>query len=600
MWATYDALFLSFDDPILDKINVKDPTGPYQLTAAAGTPFHSANRGIKGDGAAYYGTGFNPTTAVSPKLTRNSNNFWVYSGTDGAVAMSEFGQLNGTIAIAVRYNTNNQVVRISNTIAAARANMEGRGMFGGKRVNASTRQLTWNGQVASSAQASAALTNAQFMLMRGATPAITTRQVAGCAWGSYIDDTQTAAEYAAIEAYMVAVGASVPNLAPLMSTSALRQVANGCYCPSTNTGTGRSLNAISPHLAMEALSSFKIVLPNWSMAGTNDVHVGGDLTVSAAIEYPAGVFTQVTFGGNATEVSTTLENIVSDTVALAIPANTLFRVRLWMSGNGVSPPYINQSPSTANSAQGACFEINAGVLADKTMGGSVTAATNQWLTPVAIVQSTNRPAVYLGGASKGYGLFDTWDSANVIGEAHRGVGSVFGTINGCESSESWPSSPTGHQMRRLLATTYCTHVIDDHGSGELTNGDNAPTMLGKAQAYWGFFPGMPVFPCTIPPWTSSSDSWATPTRGQTGAGNQTVTPTATKENNRKAYNDLLRALPAGAAGYMDVADAVEAVRNGSYWYGPTRLTHDGQHEKQAGNLQIAAIRAVNPGQIRGY
>jgi hypothetical protein len=100
--------------------------------------------------------------------------------------------------------------------------------------------------------------------------------------------------------------------------------------------------------------------------------------------------------------------------------------------------------------------------------------------------------------------------------------------------------------------------------------------------------GMKVHAGTIPPGTTSTDSWAT-------TANQTKKAT---EATRVAFNDWIRTTPAPLAGYVETADACETARNSGFWkvngaanYATTDGTHptDVIHQAMGAAINLAAF-----------
>lgn len=97
--------------------------------------------------------------------------------------------------------------------------------------------------------------------------------------------------------------------------------------------------------------------------------------------------------------------------------------------------------------------------------------------------------------------------------------------------------------------------------------------------------GAKVYQVTAPPFTTSTDSWATTT-------NQT--PTAYNAA-RVAFNGWVRTTPSLLTGYFEVADTVESSRDSGKWKvdgTANKYTADGVHQTDAADILMAA--AINP------
>lgn len=138
--------------------------------------------------------------------------------------------------------------------------------------------------------------------------------------------------------------------------------------------------------------------------------------------------------------------------------------------------------------------------------------------------------------------------------------------------------PYGSARSAIMAK--CDYVIVGEGTNDIASGMTLAQYQPKALAIatWFSATGIKVYFGTIPPRTTSTDSWAT-------LANQTV---AASEAQRLAINEWLRTIPAPITGILDVAAAVET--SGKWNVGTTA---DGIHPKAAGYDAIAtALESV--------
>lgn len=179
----------------------------FNLTLVS-TPTFTADRGYQGNGTSTrLTTGFNPTTAPSPKLVLNSANVGVWSLTDGQSNLSDAG--NGNLRVTVRAADNTTAGRLNNTVSpTAVSSLDGRGLFSLSRADATTGRFYKNGaQVNTQTWASSALSNDAFAFC-GSALSFSTRQQAAGYFGQDLTTAEQLALYNALNTYLVAVGAA--------------------------------------------------------------------------------------------------------------------------------------------------------------------------------------------------------------------------------------------------------------------------------------------------------------------------------------------------------------------------------------------------------
>lgn len=214
-WSLSDALYVTAaHDTQAAKLNWIDDA--YNLTAVA-SPTFVADRGYTGDGSSsYLDTGFNPTTAPSPKFTQNDATMLMWSRTNLSQASDhsgDFGQSSATV--------NSRIGRTLGTSGGAigRANMSATyaplatgaypGMVSWSRTGASAWSSYAQGVASvSGADASAALSSGTFRLLAWTAGAFGVNQIAAASIGGSLNATQHAAVYAALYAYLSAIGAA--------------------------------------------------------------------------------------------------------------------------------------------------------------------------------------------------------------------------------------------------------------------------------------------------------------------------------------------------------------------------------------------------------
>jgi hypothetical protein len=332
----------------------------------------------------------------------------------------------------------------------------------------------------------------------------------------------------------------------------------------------------SIHLAQDNISSLQLVFHNFNIVGSPlaEAGLGSTTAITASIEYPTGTFTQVKFSGTATGTIPDGGILVSDSVAANIPIGTYFNVRDWLS-NGAGILY-----RSGLNGPGEVAAFAPSGVPDMTMGGTITSSGGQvGYFPAAIVGLTQRPSVYLLGDSRVFGQNDPPnDATGDAGELARSIGPSFGYINDGLPSDKITSFLASHTNRRALAA-YTSDIISELGINDLLGSVTASTTLSNLQSLWALFPGKKIFQTTLPPITTSTDSWAT-------LVNQTV---ASWNSQRTSLNNAIRAVPSGANGYFEVANVVESSQDSGKWQvdgTANKYTSDGIHESPFANQAI--------------
>ncbi|AIK68532.1 hypothetical protein Lo5R7ANS_62 [Mesorhizobium phage vB_MloP_Lo5R7ANS] len=386
---------------------------------------------------------------------------------------------------------------------------------------------------------------------------------------------------------------------PVLPSLYLGQVATKSTIPSNRSTTNKQANSRSHHIARDNITSLQIELPNWywirSSAGPEQGS-GGNITYSASIEYPEGVFTQVLFGGATSGVCADNTALLSDAVAVTIPDGASFWVRTYANAVGAIVFLEgNVGYSQRDAANGELYEYAASGITNKTMGGTLVdngATSNPIFRPTAIVAQTRKPSVLIIGDSRDWGFTDTHDGSGDLGDLARSIGPSYGYINAACAGDKFSAFNTASARRRELQQ-YVSHVIIGDAINSLRSGGSgqnktAATVLAELQTTLEFFTDKVRFTTTCGgPQTTSTDSWATLENQTYNANWQQVV----------AYNDAIRAGVANSAGFFEIADWVESSRNsGKWWVNGTALatTTDGLHATQASYLRIKNSGAVNP------
>ncbi|NTZ60324.1 hypothetical protein G6L24_08380 [Agrobacterium tumefaciens] len=351
------------------------------------------------------------------------------------------------------------------------------------------------------------------------------------------------------------------------------QIATRCVVPEFANTTNKQIMTRSRHFISEATRSLHLIYPNWYHNGNAEVGVGGTIDVTAAIEYPIGVFTRVTWGGSATVTIGDLSNSApSDPIEVQIPDGgaEIFIRTFQSSATGIVYSGLQDTMRGETAAYGA-----SGVV-DATMGGIIPdSGPNAAYLPLAVLGQTTKPSFFIVGDSRESATsFDIPNALSVVGNIARGIAPVCGFINVARGGERLAEFVASHS-KRLEVAQYCSHVAIHMGINDFTSGQTSAGALADLNTIKGYFPTHEIWFATVEPVSTSSDGWLT-------VANQTID--AASNANRIAFNNAIRAGITGAAGYFDIADVLESGRDSGKWrvLPGVALTSDGTHANEAG------------------
>ena len=331
-----------------------------------------------------------------------------------------------------------------------------------------------------------------------------------------------------------------------------------------------------------AISNLKLIWVNWYYdPGTfAEVNVGNTVTVTASIEYPLGVFTQVTFtNGSTSGVMADGGLISSDITKVVIPAGTQFWVRTCFTTSSGNIP-ICVLPATCSTLGTSEGNSAAG---DLTMSGTIgTTSTANTLRPIAIignVAAKNAKAYILAGDSIVFGEGDitTVDAKGGSAYLARALANKGGYTKICKQGQGVHEALSITTRLQVLLTSLrgsYTDVVCEYGVNDLRIRGDATQLKSELLSYLGFYVGRKNI-CTLTPRTDSSDSWVT-------TGNQTQKVSPWSLTNLNDVNDWMRSLPKGIDAVVDAADAVMSARDSGVWAAITPgKTTDGTHPTSA-------------------
>ncbi len=426
------------------------------------------------------------------------------------------------------------------------------------------------------------------------------------------------------EGYTVTVTASVPlatisatglilndDAAPppsLLMGSRYNQPGFNGYAGSDGIDTDSNSRIGSYNETGATVTKLRAYFANWFANTTSEQDGYNPVTVTAAIEYPAGTVTPLNFGGAASIVipATGPANLTASdeaTLVVPIPAGALYWVRTYVSvaaGGRWPQNYLLQA--SGGSSLGEAADFSTGV--DRTAGAAIVNAaattTRRGYGPAA-VKATGFVGVPVAkafaavGDSIVMGATDVYDAAatghgnlGYFGKACAGRYPVINLgIAGTSAQNNLPASFT--RRAALLGRIGVTHIFCDWSVNDISAARTAAQLASDVAAIAAGFktavPGVRIVWSTLTPRTSSTDAWKT-SANQTAFATPAGAFTGGASSMRSQFNALLRGGIGGIDSVFEAADAVETVRDGGLWRageGSTHLTNIGATSDAATN-----------------
>ncbi|QXT35545.1 SGNH/GDSL hydrolase family protein [Sphingomonas sanguinis] len=331
-------------------------------------------------------------------------------------------------------------------------------------------------------------------------------------------------------------------------------------------------------------------LINSALSGV-ETGCGGPLTVALSVEYPLGTFTRLTWNGAA--MGMVADNAVglTDLVPLpvAIPPYARFRIAgdyRYLSGGTV--PSCGWS-NVCDRGMGDEYQV--GTTDDFTMNATVLGSgPANAVFPVLVRGRSDRPVWGVVGDSITAGVGDTlFDPSGGRGLVGRALAEWGPHLNyGVPGDRATWYAVGSTRRRQMLALGGATAAVLQLGINDITSGRTATQLAADRATIRSALSGVSVYDTTLPPTTSSSDSWRT-------AANQTVAPSSTQ---RTAFNTALRSGPMpGSAGVIDIAGHLETstafehgpVLDGGVWNPRFMAGGDGTHPSTAGLIAVKPV-----------
>lgn len=359
----------------------------------------------------------------------------------------------------------------------------------------------------------------------------------------------------------------------------LRNVARQCYI-ANEAWNMDNFTSRSRHTIYAPVTFVRLVWVNARVSGSLEV-VDSDITnFEAAIEYPVGTFTRVTFRGSNSVTFAGGTVLESDDVPLFAPAGANIYVRTYgVCASGKLSTVFGSTYPLDNDSMRVEYGTTAAPVTNKVLGGTVT-NTNQYIQfrPAAIVSLSSMAAYWLEGDSRSHGTNDN-ETASQIGRGEVEKGVYAAGVPYCKSALSGQRlqlALTSYKLRGYIASRYHTHIINQLGINDLNVGGGgsnlaADGLMSLLSTLRATFPDHWMAQVTLSPYTTGT---YTTEDGQT--------PVATVGARRETFNDALYAGAHPLDAIIDGAAAVETRNSRGERVWRAGITSDGLHPASTG------------------
>lgn len=383
---------------------------------------------------------------------------------------------------------------------------------------------------------------------------------------------------------------------PMGGVSLAQIAANRTQVSTTTLGITQNLTSRRQHAASPqgAVSNLRTVDVGWyyNVGTLVEANSPNAWTIKRYIEYPAGVFTQVTWGGAGTvTINPGSIPIVSDAVAgLSIPAGAVFWERTVKTNAGTTTiPAIElpASPQALGLADGNSLSDlgNSGTIAASSVVTTIGCAAI--LGDIAVAGARSFVVV---GDSIAWGTGDATSAGAKGGSGYigRGLDALYPYVKLALPGQQAADFAGSHsRASALLAVLNFSDAIVEHGLNDLRLGRTQTQLLADHQTIYVMFPGKRIYQATLTPRADSTDSYAT-------VANQTPRT----DGNMAALasvNATIRALPSNVTGIVEAADAAMSARDSGVWTAPPAAVADGTHPNSTKAAAMAGTIAAAPG-----
>lgn len=391
---------------------------------------------------------------------------------------------------------------------------------------------------------------------------------------------------------------------PPLATAVIRPVANRTKQTFIDTHSSDGVNLYGVYRSRHK------VFPGWAVSGglriwyanrCSEANGFNSITVSAAIEYPAGSgnWTDLTFEGGASSVTMVASAVDrgTDPIDLDMTAGSYFRVRTRVSvaSAGQKWPVLDRISLAAANGEGYALSDSA------PPADPADSDCDEYYGPVAITGYSKAPyAIGVFGDSISNGSFDD-GTLDKMGFFQKPILDYLPIINLSTGGDrpSQFNTAAGHLYRMALADSLgLTHALVAYGTNDISAG--ASTIEGYLETTFSLLArrNWHLSASAILSHTNSTDDWAT-AANQTPASGYTVGGTADQ------VSDWLETQVGTLIDrYIDTRPAWQDENNKIFADGtPFWMTDDGLHPNANGYAAIAGtldIQSMIPFSSKSY
>lgn len=276
----------------------------------------------------------------------------------------------------------------------------------------------------------------------------------------------------------VSFSEGLPVPTELLMASRLNQMGFQGYTGSDGVDTDSNTQISCYNQTGTGVTKVKLYFANWYATTTNEATGYNTITITSAIEYPAGTFQQVTFNTGATSAAITAGSLqASDEITLTatIPDDAQYWVRTYVSVTAGQKWVQGYQIQTTKSE---AADFSTGV--DKTMSGTITnataSATRRGYGPVGIKATgfsgtpVKRAWAFLGDSILMGSGDGNIDSVGNTGWAGRAMSGVFPCVNMAIAGTNAQNNVTANLTRRIAAMQAIgvTDVLVDYHNNDLS------------------------------------------------------------------------------------------------------------------------------------
>jgi hypothetical protein len=400
------------------------------------------------------------------------------------------------------------------------------------------------------------------------------------------------------------VNEDAPPPPELLIGARFNQMGFNGYTGSDGTDTDSNSRISSFNETGATVTKLRAYFTNWMANSVNEQNGYNAVTVTAALEYPSGTLTPLTFAGSASKMIQASDLAMETdelTLPTPIPAGAQFWIRTYVSVAAGGKWVQGYAIRTAN---GEAADFSSGV--DKTLGGPITnataSATRRGYGPAAVKATafSGTPvskAFAAVGDSIIMGSTDgNFDSHGNTGYFPRACGGLYPVINLGIAGTAAQSNKAANLTRRLdlMGRIGITHVFGNWAVNDIKGGRTAAQLRSDVESIAGSLKGgisgVKVIWASCTPQTTSTDGWKT-TANQTIQATPAGAFTGGASSQRSLYNAALRAGFTNVDHVFDAADAVETGRDSGIWRAGEASTH---LTNSGASTDVAATDGLHP------